>query len=83
MLLPRWIYIVSDNPDSGVSGEVMFKQWNINTPVVVKINITGLPMGKHSVHIHSFGDLTEGCKSTGPHFRSSIVRKTLLTTLVE
>jgi Cu-Zn family superoxide dismutase len=57
----------------GVSGEITFKQWNINAPIQVYANITGLKPGKHALHIHAFGDITDGCKSTGPHFRHSIV----------
>lgn len=56
-----------------MSGEVSFKQWNINSPIIVSLNISGLPPGKHSVHIHAFGDVSDGCKSTGPHFRTSIL----------
>lgn len=76
---PSWkasASIVSENPEEqNMSGEVTFKQWNINHPISVKMNISGVPAGKHSVHIHAFGDISEGCKSTGPHFRSSIVSK--------
>lgn len=54
-------------------GEITFKQWSLNSPIQVNVNITGLKPGKHAVHVHAFGDLSEGCKSTGPHFRHSIV----------
>lgn len=75
---PTWkasATLTSDNADAeqSVTGEINFKQWNVNSPVLISINITGLPKGKHSVHIHAFGDVTDGCKSTGPHFRSSII----------
>lgn len=73
---PSWkasAMLLGDNPEQPMSGEITFKQWNINAPILVSMNISGLPAGKHSVHIHAFGDVTEGCKSTGPHFRSSII----------
>lgn len=73
---PSWkasATLSSDNPEQSMTGEITFKQWNINAPVLVSMNISGLPAGKHSVHIHAFGDVTDGCKSTGPHFKSSIV----------
>lgn len=73
---PSWkaaVTLSSDNPEQSMTGEITFKQWNINTPIIVSMNISGLPAGKHSVHIHAFGDITDGCKSTGPHFRSSVI----------
>lgn len=54
-------------------GTISFRQWAPGH-VQTAINVTGLPVGKHAVHVHAFGDMREGCKSTGPHFRSSIVR---------
>lgn len=65
-------FLVGANPDAAVNGLVTFKQWD---PVHVLVNVTatGLPPGKHAVHIHAFGDLTNGCASTGPHFRSNLV----------
>ena len=73
---PAWkaaATLSSDNPEQLMTGEIMFKQWNINAPIMLSMNISGLPAGKHSVHIHAFGDITDGCKSTGPHFRSSVI----------
>jgi Cu/Zn superoxide dismutase len=73
---PSWkasATLTSDNLEQAMTGEITFKQWSINAPVLVSMNISGLPAGKHSVHIHAFGDVTDGCKSTGPHFRSSII----------
>ncbi len=30
--------------------------------------ITGLSEGKHGLHIHQYGDLSDGCASTGVHY---------------
>lgn len=73
---PSWkasATLTSDNPEQSMTGEITFKQWNVNSPILVSMNISGLPAGKHSVHIHAFGDVTDGCKSTGPHFRASTI----------
>lgn len=57
----------------GKHGEVSFRQISPVSPLLVNINATGLPKGRHAVHIHAFGDIREGCKSTGPHIRGVLV----------
>lgn len=57
----------------GKLGEVSFRQISPVNPLLVNINATGLPPGKHAVHIHAYGDMREGCKSTGPHVRGILV----------
>ena len=37
-------------------------------PTKVVGDIAGLAEGLHGFHIHEFGDTTNGCMSTGPHF---------------
>lgn len=64
------------NEGDGKHGEVSFRQISPVNPVLVNINATGLPKGKHAVHIHAFGDMREGCKSIGPHVRGILVRFT-------
>ncbi|KAL9701555.1 hypothetical protein quinque_004996 [Culex quinquefasciatus] len=72
---PSWkagATLVADNPEQQIMGTISFRQWAPGH-VETAINATGLPVGKHAVHVHAFGDMKEGCKSTGPHFRSSII----------
>ncbi|XP_078445197.1 superoxide dismutase [Cu-Zn]-like [Wolffia australiana] len=51
----------------GVSGTVFFCQ---ERDGVTSVNgsISGLKPGLHGFHVHSLGDTTNGCNSTGPHF---------------
>ncbi|XP_058461777.1 superoxide dismutase [Cu-Zn] [Malaya genurostris] len=72
---PSWragATLVADNPEQQIMGTISFRQWAPGH-IETNINATGLPVGKHAVHVHAFGDMKEGCKSTGPHFRSSII----------
>lgn len=61
------------NEGDAKHGDVTFRQGSPFNPILVNINATGLPTGKHAVHIHAFGDMKDGCKSTGPHIRQILV----------
>lgn len=65
--------LFGDNAEAGPMGQIAFTQYGPGQSVIVTINATGLPAGKHAIHIHAFGDLREGCKSTGPHMRNILV----------
>ncbi|KAK2988539.1 hypothetical protein RJ640_022490 [Escallonia rubra] len=52
---------------SSVEGVVTLSQED-NGPTTVNVRITGLTPGAHGFHLHEFGDTTNGCISTGPHF---------------
>ncbi|KAL2633452.1 hypothetical protein R1flu_004931 [Riccia fluitans] len=53
------------SPD--VAGTVVLTQENDGL-THVHVKISGLTPGKHGFHVHEFGDTTNGCMSTGPHF---------------
>jgi len=55
--------------ESNVRGVASFSQDSINSPTKIAFSVKGLnPNGKHGVHIHEFGDLTQGCATAGPHY---------------
>ncbi|ALC47473.1 CG5948 [Drosophila busckii] len=74
--LPQWqagAKMMGDGDSSGAMGMVTFQQLPYNSDIKVTINMTGLPPGKHALHIHTFGDLSEGCKSTGGQFPNNFL----------
>ena len=60
--------IAKINPDanSGVKGSV--KLTHDGGKIKIVAHITGLTAGLHGFHIHTLGDLSNGCKSTGGHY---------------
>jgi len=63
---------------SPISGTIRFEQADINEPVIVRVNISGLQTGqgetRHGLHVHLNGisdisdNTTSICGSSGPHF---------------
>ena len=39
-----------------------------NKETIIKLNLKNVPQGKHGFHIHTTGDLREGCKSLCSHY---------------
>ncbi|KAK4690310.1 superoxide dismutase, Cu-Zn family, partial [Lecanoromycetidae sp. Uapishka_2] len=55
--------------DSKVGGTVTFEQASESSPTTISWDITGHdPSAKRGMHVHQFGDNTNGCTSAGPHF---------------
>ncbi|KAI9695870.1 MAG: Superoxide dismutase [Cu-Zn] [Candelina mexicana] len=55
--------------DSNVKGTVTFEQESESSPTKVSWNVTGNDSNaERGMHIHQFGDNTNGCTSAGPHF---------------
>lgn len=50
-------------------GSIRFSQTKPHLPVRVEVDLTGfMPSSINAFHIHEYGDLREGCISTGAHF---------------
>ncbi|XP_022915985.2 superoxide dismutase [Cu-Zn]-like [Onthophagus taurus] len=55
--------------ENAIKGEVFFYQSEPpGGPVMISGNITGLPSGKHGIHIHRSGYMREGCEKLGEHY---------------
>lgn len=55
--------------ESNARGIASFSQDSINSPTKIAFSVKGLnPNGKHGVHVHQFGDLTQGCATAGAHY---------------
>jgi Cu-Zn family superoxide dismutase len=55
--------------DSTVTGTLVFEQESESSPTTITYDISGQDANaKRGMHIHTFGDNTNGCTSAGPHF---------------
>ena len=58
--------------DSNIKGVVTFEQSSESNPTTISWEITGHDANaERGMHVHAFGDNTNGCTSAGPHCRSS------------
>ena len=60
------ICVFTNNMNKKIKGNVFFKE--TQRGLQIKISISGISPGKHGLHIHEYGDLTEGCSSLCSHF---------------
>ncbi|XP_036452135.1 extracellular superoxide dismutase [Colossoma macropomum] len=54
-----------------IYGQVLFKQIFPAGTVQVMVNLRGLPIDDHqkrAIHFHQYGDMSQGCITTGPHY---------------
>ena len=63
------VCILFPEKNSGTTGLVSFHQESFKDRTKIVANVSGLkPNSLHGIHIHEWGDLTQGCISAGPHF---------------
>lgn len=51
-----------------VQGQLLFEQTCGCQPVLVKMSLTGPAGQTHAIHVHEWGDLSNGCDSLGSHY---------------
>ncbi len=73
---------ILQNPKEQVYGVVHFVQEVKQGGTRVYGTIKGLSVGLHGFHIHTFGDLSNGCDSAGPHFNPTQQDHGSLTSVV-
>ncbi|QDS69213.1 hypothetical protein FKW77_000702 [Venturia effusa] len=55
--------------DSTVKGTVTFEQASEDAPTTITYDLSGNDSdAERGMHVHAFGDNTNGCTSAGPHF---------------
>ena len=64
------VCVLTNVTDDNIKGYIEFTEIIIDNKICMEIyvNIIGLNPGKHGFHIHSLGDLREGCGSLCSHF---------------
>ncbi|XP_048396802.1 superoxide dismutase [Cu-Zn]-like [Stegostoma tigrinum] len=50
------------------NGTICFKTAEGGHSTCISGEITGLTPGKHGFHVHTYGDISKGCGSAGPHY---------------
>jgi Cu-Zn family superoxide dismutase len=54
--------------ESKIKGYILFNEDKVRKQTKITLNLKNIPHGKHGFHIHTSGDLREGCKSLCDHF---------------
>lgn len=53
--------------EGSISGSITFLE-TCSGPVIVRVNLRGVPDGNHGAHVHELSDLGNACLNTGPHY---------------
>ncbi|CAO2639944.1 Extracellular superoxide dismutase [Cu-Zn] [Lemmus lemmus] len=68
--------LATDQPR--VTGMVFFKQLSPGSRLEAFFDLEGFPaepnVSSRAIHVHQFGDLRQGCESTGPHYNPMAVQ---------
>ncbi len=67
--------------DSNVKGTVTFEQSSEGAETTISWNVSGNDAdAERGMHVHAYGDNTNGCTSAGPHCTSPPIHLDLLDT---
>ncbi|XP_052590881.1 extracellular superoxide dismutase [Cu-Zn] [Peromyscus californicus insignis] len=68
--------LATDQPR--VTGLVLFRQLSPGARLEAFFDLEGFPtepnVSSRAIHVHQFGDLSQGCESTGPHYNPMAVQ---------
>ena len=64
----RAICVLDPQPNHTAKGVVRFEQPHFYSKCKIDAEFSCLSEGKHGFHVHQFGNLLEGCTTTGPHY---------------
>uniref|UniRef100_A0A1A9W8A6 superoxide dismutase n=1 Tax=Glossina brevipalpis TaxID=37001 RepID=A0A1A9W8A6_9MUSC len=70
--VPHW-QAASKLTGEGIDGMIVFQPLPFSSNIRVILNATGLPPGRHALHIHTYGDISDGCQSTGEQFPNNFL----------
>lgn len=61
-------------PNYNITGSTALHQQTENQGSLIYVTVSGLqPNSAHGIHIHEFGDLSDGCESTGEHYNPTSI----------
>ncbi|GAB5034550.1 superoxide dismutase [Nannochloropsis oceanica] len=69
--MARCVAIIRGAPgdmEMSIQGFIRFEQASETTPTIIDGVITGLAPGRHGLHVHTFGDFSEGLAGAGGIF---------------
>lgn len=62
------VVVLQPHHKSGVSGIIQVMQESPEKPAKITGIINGLAPGKHGLHVHEYGDLSDCCSTIGDHY---------------
>lgn len=69
-LVSKYVALLLDEEERRPMGTVTFIQdaADASSPTRVLVSLRGLPAGPHGLHVHEFGDISDGCMTAGAHW---------------